>query len=131
MRPHAILVVVESEGRSQLGKRLNVSVARASALIVDRGEARLEPHRSLTDRRLAGWLEPVGRKLVVHAVDPRVQRNGADVPAVGAILADGDELEIGAVRLRVRITDDLEAAYHEVVTALGGKRTAALDPHAN
>jgi hypothetical protein len=131
MRPHAILVVVESEGRSQLGKRLNVSGDRPVALVVERGEARLEPSRGATDRRMAGWLEPVGRKLFVHATDPRVRRNGADVPAVGALLADGDELELGTVRVRVRITDDLEAAYHEVVYTLGDKRRAIVDRHAN
>lgn len=130
MRPHAILVVVESEGRSQLGKRLNLSSDRAVALIVERGEARLEPTRGATDRRMAGWIEPVGRRLFVHAVDSRVQRNGRDVPAVGAMLSDGDELELGTVRVRVRMTDDLEAAYHEVMYTLAGKRQA-LDRHVN
>ncbi len=131
MRPHAILVVVESEGRSQLGKRLNVSSDRPVALVVERGEARLEPTRGTTDRRTSAWIEPVGRKLFVHAVDPRVRRNGADVPAVGALLSDGDELELGAVRVRVRITDDLEAAYHEVVYTLADKRRTSVDRHAN
>ncbi len=131
MRPHAILVVVESEGRSQLGKRLNVACDQPVALVVERGEARLEPTRGATDRRMAGWIEPVGRKLFVHAVDPRVRRNGADLPAVGALLADGDELEIGPVRVRVRMTDDLDAAYDEVVYGLGDKRRAVVDRHAN
>ncbi|MBN8613747.1 MAG: hypothetical protein J0L92_24335 [Deltaproteobacteria bacterium] len=131
MRPHAILVVVESEGRSQLGKRLNVSSDQPVALVVERGEARLEPTRGATDRRMAGWIEPVGRKLFVHAVDPRVRRNGADVPPVGALLSDGDELELGPVRVRVRMTDDLEAAYHETVYGLADKRHAVVDRHAN
>jgi hypothetical protein len=47
------------------------------------------------------------------------------------LLADGDELELGTVRVRVRITDDLEAAYHEVVYTLGDKRRAIVDRHAN
>ncbi|MBX7196354.1 MAG: hypothetical protein K1X94_30150 [Sandaracinaceae bacterium] len=131
MRPHAILVVVESEGRSQLGKRLNVSNDRPVALVVERGEARLEPTRSAPDRRASLWIEPVGRKLFVHAVDPRVRRNGGDVPAVGAVLGDGDELELGLVRVRVRIADDLEAAYHEVVYTLADKRRTTIDRHAN
>lgn len=131
MRPHAILVVVESEGRSQLGKRLNVSCDQPVALVIERGEARLEPSRGATDGRMAGWIEPVGRKLFVHAVDPRVRRNGTDVPAVGALLSDGDELELGPVRVRVRMTDDLDAAYHETVYGLADKRRAVADRHAN
>lgn len=128
MRPHAILVVVESELSRQLGKRLDVACDRPVALVVEDGEARLEPTRS--DRRSAGWIEPVGRKLFVHASDPSVRRNGRDLPAVGALLADGDELELGSVRVRVRITTDLEAAYHEVVHGLG-RRRVAVDRHAN
>ena len=131
MRPHAILVVVESEGRSQLGKRLNVSSDKPVALVIDRGEIRLEPTRGATDRRMSSWLEPVGRRLFAHAVDPRVRRNGADLPAVGAVLSDGDELELGSVRVRVRITDDLEAAYHEVVYGLSDRRRSGVDRHAN
>lgn len=118
MSSHAILVVVESDGRSALGKRLDLSADSPVALIVERGEARLEASRGSADRRMAGWIEPVGRRLFIHAVDPRVKRNGSDLPAVGALLFDGDELEVGPVRVRVRIADDLEAAYHEVVYAI-------------
>jgi len=127
MRAHAILVVVESESRSQLGKRLNVSGDLPGALVVSRGEVRLE---SVTDRRTSTWIEPVGRRLFAHAVDPRVRWNGRDLPAVGALLSDGDELELGSVRLRVRMTDDLEAAYHEVVYGLTDRR-GPIDRHAN
>ncbi len=127
MRAHAILVVVESESRSQIGKRINVSGDRAGALVVSRGEVRLE---GVTDRRSTAWIEPVGRRLFAHAVDPRARWNGRDLPAVGALLSDGDELELGSVRLRVRITDDLEAAYHEVVYGLNERR-GPVDRHAN
>jgi hypothetical protein len=130
MRLHAILVVIESESRAQLGKRLNVSGERSAALVVERGEARLEASRGLSDRRMSAWLEPVGRKLFAHSVDARVLWNGRDLPAVGAVLADGDELTLGSVKVRVRIADDLEAAYHEVVYGLTARR-APLDRHAN
>ena len=127
MRAHAILVVVESESRAQLGKRLDVSGDRPCGLVVSRGEVRLE---AAGERRSPAWMEPVGRRLFVHAVDPRARWNGRDVPAVGALLSDGDELELGSVRLRVRMTDDLEAAYHEVVYGLTERR-APIDRHAN
>jgi hypothetical protein len=130
MRLHAILVVVETECRAQLGKRLNVSGGQPVALVVERGEARVEAGRTLTDRRMSAWLEPVGRKLFAHSTDARARWNGRDLPAVGAVLADGDELELGPVRVRVRMTDDLEAAYHEVVYGLGERR-AGVDRHAN
>ncbi len=129
MRSQAILVVVDSDARSALGKRLDLSADAPVALVVERGEARLEASRGAADRRMAGWIEPVGRRLFLHAVDPRVRRNGADVPAVGALLYDGDELEIGFMRVRVRIADDLDAAYHEVVYAI--ERAPAEHRHVN
>jgi len=127
MRAHAILVVVESESLPQTGRGAKVAGARAGGLGVSRGEVRLE---GVTDRRSNAWIEPVGRRLFAHAVDPRARWNGRDLPAVGALLSDGDELELGSVRLRVRITDDLEAAYHEVVYGLTDRR-GPVDRHAN
>lgn len=128
MRMQAMLVVVEGEQRSQLGKRLNVPADLFTSLFVERGEVRLEPRR--TDRAVGAWLEPVGRKLFVHAKDPRARWNGRDVPAAGALLHDGDELDLGGTRLRVRITDDLEAAYHETVHNLA-RQGHPVDRHAN
>jgi hypothetical protein len=130
MRVRAILVVIDSESRAQLGKRLDVSGERPAALVVERGQARLELGRGLSDRRLCAWLEPVGRWLLAHSMDARVLWNGRDLPAVGAVLADGDELTLGNLKVRVRIADDLEAAYHEVVYGLTERRTP-VDRHAN
>ena len=50
------------------------------------------PAREPADRRTAAWIEPVGRRLFVHAIDPRCRWNGRDVPAVGALLSDGETL---------------------------------------
>ncbi len=56
---------------------LNVSGDRPVALVIERGEARLEPSRGATDRRMAGWLEPVGRNEVAVCTNISCWLNGA------------------------------------------------------
>jgi hypothetical protein len=127
MRIFALGIVVHSDLRSQIGKRFNISAEGSTAFIAERGALRIE--QGISSARQSVFFEPTGRFLFAHTRGV-ARHNGRELPVVGRILSDGDELELGTVRVRVRISDDLEAAYNEVVFALA-KTKHAPDRHAN
>lgn len=127
MRTLALGIIVQSDVRSQVGKRFNIRAEGATAFIAERGWLRIES--GIPTARQSVFFEPTGRFLFVHTRGA-ARHNGRELPVVGQILADGDELDLGTLRVRIRISDDLEAAYNEVVFALA-KTKHAVDRHAN
>ena len=127
MRILALGIVVHSELRSQIGKRFNIGATGPTTFVAERGTLRIEP--GISDARQSVSFEPTGRFLFAHTRGS-ARRNGVELPAVGSILRDGDELDLGSLSVRIRISDDLEAAYHEVVFALS-KTSHAPDRRAN
>lgn len=127
MRTFALGIVVHSDLRAQIGKRFNISALGPTAFIADRGTLRIE--QGISSARQSVYFEPTGRFLFAHTRG-LVRHNARELPVSGCILADGDELDLGTVRVRVRISDDLEAAYNEVVFALS-KTKYQPDRHAN
>ena len=127
MRIVALGIVVQSEHRSQIGKRFNIGATGPTAFVADRGTLRIE--QGIPSARQSVYFEANGRFLFAHSRGA-VRHNGRELPVVGRIVEDGDELEFGAVSLRIRTCADLEAAYSEVVFALA-KTKHAPDRHAN
>ncbi len=127
MRILALGIVVHSELRSQLGKRFNIHAAGPTSFVAERGTLRIE--QGISSARQSVSFEPTGRFLFAHSRGG-ARRNGVELPVVGSILGDGDELDLGSLKVRIRISDDLEAAYHEVVFALS-KAKHAPNRHAN
>lgn len=127
MRILALGIVVHSELRSQIGKRFNIGAAGPTTFVAERGTLRIE--QGISSARQSVSFEPTGRFLFAHTRGS-ARRNGVELPVVGSILGDGDELDLGSLKVRIRISDDLEAAYNEVVFALS-KTKHAPDRHAN
>lgn len=127
MRILALGIVVQSELRSQLGKRFNIHARGPTTFVAERGALRIE--QGISNARQSVTFEPTGRFLFAHTRSG-ARRNGVELPVVGSILEDGDELDLGSLKVRIRISDDLEAAYDEVVVSLS-KTKHMPDRHAN
>lgn len=112
-RVHAMLVIVDSPHGKLLGRRYDLDRQGPSALWLDDGRPMVRPGR---DGLCV--VEKLGQRWRCDHPQLSVEHNGRDLPAFGTFLRDGDTLGLGGLRFRVCITDDLDAAYNEVLLGM-------------